>query len=203
MQRVSFLFKFMESILCLICLTYHSRGFLSVNFVQSHYIYCLVFGGFTLMAMCGCLSICLKETNNTNPWWEVVLNVLAAVCFFGVSLDSMYHAEKDFYLTYLISQQQDYEDDDDENVDEPHSFFKYSKVQSIAALYCGSLFLLHSIIAFDFALHQQQQRGNDEDDSMDDANFDDPEDSSQLELYVCGKVVHKWLEKYDWFKKLD
>ncbi|XP_005182842.2 uncharacterized protein LOC101889981 [Musca domestica] len=195
MQKVNFLFKIMEIILGLICLGYHTSGFLNVDFVQTHYTYCCIFGGFTLMAMYGCLAICLQESESVHPWWEGGINLLAAVCFIAVSVDSMFHAEKDFYLTYLISRQ-----DEHDEKEEPHPFFKYSKAQSIAALYCGCLFLLHSIIAFDFALHQQRRNENDV--TMDDANSDNSEDS-KIELYVCGKAVHKRLEKYDWFKKLN
>ncbi|XP_073833921.1 uncharacterized protein [Musca autumnalis] len=204
MQKVSFLFKLIETILGLTCLGYHTRGFLNVEFVQSHYVYCCIFGGFTLMAMYGCVAICLKGMKASNPWWEAVTNLLAAVCFLGVSLDSMFHAEKDFYLTYLIAQNDYYDDANDEEEEESHPFFKYSKAQSIAALYCGSLFLLHSIIAFDFAFHQEHHDDDDVDTTDEAESFNSNEDSSQqIELYVCGKVVHKWLEKYDWFKKLD
>lgn len=202
MKRVWFILKFLESLLGLICLGYHTRGFLNVDYVQSHYTYCCIFGGFTLMAMFGCLNVVLKET--IHPVWEVGLNLLAAVCMIGVSIDSMFHAEKDFYLMYLSASMHDYDDDDDDDTAEehekPHPFFKYSKGQSIAALCCGSLFLLHFVFAFDFAIHKDAS-------SLDSETSDEEEDENQgisdgLKLYVCGKVVHKWLEKFEWFKSL-
>ncbi|XP_075156662.1 uncharacterized protein LOC142229949 [Haematobia irritans] len=193
MNSVWLVFKLFETLFGLICLGYHTRGFLNIDFVQSHYTYCFIFGGTTLMSMFGSIAICLKETS--HPLWEGGMNSMAALCLFGVSLDSMFHAEKDFYLTYLASM---------ENIDDdpPYPFFKHSKVQSIAALCSGCLYLLHSILAFDLCFAEDADRGNV---GASDCREEDSGENGIVHqrLYVCGKGVHKWLEKYEWFTKLD
>ncbi|XP_013113194.2 uncharacterized protein LOC106091268 [Stomoxys calcitrans] len=195
MNSVWLLFKLLEALLGIICLGYHTRGFLNVDFVQSHYTYCCVFGGATLIPMFGCIRICLRDT--IHPFCEGVINLLAALFLFGVSLNSMFHAEKDFYLVYLSSM------DIGVNEEPPHPFFKYSKAQSISALCCGCLFLLHSVFAFDLTLNKAEDSQTDDDsDESDDEGSGDSR-VTPTHLYVCGKFVHKWLKRYDWFKRLD
>ncbi|KAM7347532.1 uncharacterized protein ACRADG_007100 [Cochliomyia hominivorax] len=202
MKRIWFTFKIIESILGLCCLGYHARGFLNISNIQDHYTYVAVFGGFTLMAMFGCLSICLKEP--VSAVREGILNTMAALAFILVSMNSMYHAEKDFHLMYLST-------DATSNVKEehlqeveltqpPHPFFKYSKAQSVSALCCGSLFLLHAILAFDLAITGTDERteDSDEESSVEEENIY----GERLTYYVFGKKTHEWLNRYEWFNTL-
>ncbi|XP_023300769.2 uncharacterized protein LOC111682995 [Lucilia cuprina] len=208
MKRVWFTFKIIESILGLCCLGYHARGFLNITYIQSHYTYVAVFGGFSLMAMFGCLSICLKEP--VSALREGLLNCIAAIAFILVSLNSMYHAEKDFHLMYLSADVAD--DIEEEHLEEveltqpPHPFFKYSKAQSVAALCCGSLFLLHAILAFDLSWSGggESFEVSDDDDEIDEGSIAEEGDKVQLRLpyYVFGKKVHEWLNHYEWFNSL-
>lgn len=146
------------------------------------------------MAMFGCLSICLKE--RVHPLWEGSINLLAAISFFGVSMNSMFHAEKDFYLTYLAT-------DLNDEIEEPYPFFKHSKAQSIAALCCGCIFLLHSVLAFDVALDDADDTSPRENRESREHNNGTTSDDNQLHLYVCGKILHEWLEKREWFHDLS
>lgn len=209
MKRVWFLFKVIESILGLCCLGYHARGFLNINYIQDHYTYVAVFGGFTLMAMFGCLSICLKEP--VSALREGTLNSIAAIAFILVSLNSMYHAEKDFHLMYLSADTSFHIEEEhleeEELTEQPHPFFKYSKAQSVAALCCGSLFLLHAILAFDLAMSISDERFQGESDQESNADEDNFSDGGigveSLPFYVFGKQIHKWLNRYEWFNILS
>ena len=201
MRRVWFTFKIFEVILGLFCLGYHARGFLNIGNIQDHYIYVAIFAGFTLMAMFGCLSICSKE--DVSPFREGCLNMFAAISFISISLDSMFHAEKDFYLTYLSAQVHAETLEEFEITKPPHSFFKYSKAQSIAALCGGSLFLLHAILAFDFAMvNIEGMSSSDSDEDENDENAEDAEYAEHLLFYVFSKGVHQWLNHFEWFHTL-
>lgn len=202
MKRVWFTFKILEVILSLCCLGYHTRGFLNINYIQDHYTYVAVFGGFSLISMFGCLSICMKAT--VHPLREAVLNLIAAIAFISVSMNSMYHAEKDFYLMYLSA---GIEDDIEEEqhvvedlIEQPRPFFKYSKAQSVAALCCGSIYLLHAILAFDVAMLRNDTTVADS--VVDDASGGESNNDQRLKLYVFGKRVHNWLDKFKWFSSI-
>ncbi|XP_065364775.1 uncharacterized protein LOC135957876 [Calliphora vicina] len=206
MKRVWFIFKIIESILGLCCLGYHARGFLNITYIQDHYTYVAVFGGFSLMAMFGCLSICLKEP--VSALREGLFNIIAAIAFILVSMNSMYHAEKDFHLMYLSADVID--DIEEEHLEEvelteqPHPFFKYSKAQSVAALCCGSLFLLHAILAFDLALidSSDETLEDDSEDEYEESKAEEGGKGQRLPFYVFGKNVHEWLNRYEWFNTL-
>ena len=192
MRRIWFTFKIFEVMLGLSCLGYHARGFLSITNIQDHYAYVAVFAGFTLMAMFGCISICLKET--VSPVREGCLNMFAAIAFISVSINSMYHAEKDYYLMYLTAETIETEALEELEIsDQPHPFFKYSKAQSIAALCCGSLFLLHAVFALDFAITAEDESS--ESDEEDEYN----KYAENLTYYVFTKKVHEWLNHFEWF----
>lgn len=204
MKRVWFIFKIIESVLGLCCLGYHARGFLNINHIHQHYTYVAAFGGFSLMAMFGCLSICLKES--VSPLREGALNIFAASAFILVSLNSMYHAEKDFHLMYLSADVSEVIEEEHleemELTEPPHPFFKYSKAQSVAALCCGCLFLLHAILAFDLAMIDSDELSEISDDY--DESVEDQEVSGQqrMPFYVFGKQVHGWLNQFEWFSTL-
>ena len=199
MRRVWLTFKIFEVILGLFCLGYHTRGFLNILNIQDHYAYVAVFAGFTLMAMFGCLSICSKQA--VSPFREGCLNMFAAISFLLISLDSMFRAERDFYLIYLSSSVLAETREELEITRPPHSFFKYSKAQSIAALCGGSLFLLHAILAFDFAWVSIEGMSSDSDDE-DEENAEDAEYAEHLVFYVFSKPVHQWLNHFEWFHTL-
>lgn len=197
MRRVWFTFKLFETLLGLFCLGCHARGFLSITNTQDHYLYVAVFAGFTLMAMFGCISICLKES--VSAFREGCLNIFAAISFILTSLDSMYHAEKDFYLMYLATEVEAETLEQFEVSEKPHPFFKYSKAQSVAALCCGSLFLLHAVLALDFAMVSVQEissSSSESDEEQDDKYAED------LIFYVFSKRVHQWLNRFEWFYTL-
>lgn len=199
MKRVWFVYKIIESMLGLCCLGYHACGFLKINYIQDHYVYVAVFGGFPLMSMFGCLSICLKES--VSPLREALWSTMAACVYILVSINSMYHAEKDFHLMYLSADirhnvEGDYQEIDDLS-EEPHSFFKYSKAQSVAALICGCFYWLHAILAFDVGMAKVEETNYFEDNESDDV-----ESIQHLPFYVFGKIVHVWLNKFQWFSSL-
>ena len=195
MRRVWFTFKFFEVILGLSCLGYHARGFLNIGNTQDHYVYVAIFAGFTLMAMFGCVSICLKES--VSPLREGCLNMFAAIAFISVSINCMYHAEKDYYLTYLSTEVEAEALEELEISDQPHPFFKYSKKQSIAALCCGSLFLLHAVFALDFAMITAEEESSESDEEDEHNKY-----AENMIFYVFTKRLHEWLNHFEWFHTL-
>ena len=115
----------------------------------------------------------------------------------------MFRAERDFYLMYLSANVHAETREELEISKPPHSFFWYSKAQSIAALCGGSLFLLHAILAFDFAMVSIEGMSSSEsDEDEDDENAEDAEYAEHLLFYVFSKGVHQWLNHFEWFHTL-
>ena len=188
MDEVWLLFKFIEFILNIVCTCFHIRGFLFTSEPQPHNLFfCGTFAAFTMITLFGMVEICLSPKALPINM-EAVINGCGAVMFIVASMLSMCYAENDFHLMYLS---------DIEEME--HLFFYYCKAQSVSALACGILHMLHAFYAVDALIPVKQDTAQVFQVIMQDSEEDV---SGKLRLYFFGQSVHNTLLKYKWFRWL-
>ncbi|XP_014087215.1 uncharacterized protein [Bactrocera oleae] len=191
MQEIWCFFKLLEVLLGIVCLTFHVLGFLHTEPLPHNLFYCGTFASFTVYAAFGILNnLCGHGRTATI---EAIATTLGAVMHFAASLLSMYHAEQDFHLMFLT------------DTEEPkHRYFFYCKAQSIAALTTGGMYMLHATYAYDagFIRFKRELRSG----VASDQETEDEESlqryRTHIEMFVCGKWVHKKLLRFKWFQEL-
>ncbi|KAH8232189.1 hypothetical protein KR032_001625, partial [Drosophila birchii] len=189
LRPVSFVFYTLETILNMYCLGFHISGFQGIKLVLFgveaqliHYLYLIIFYIFMVITLFQSVNVCTGH--NPTITRELVKSTLATVAFFFVSLSTMWDAERQFYK--FIEEPHKKEGTGKFTGFEPvQPVFIYMRSQSICALACGILYLLHTCILFDFHLTTRNSNG----------------EYMPMALFVFGKWVHTKLEKYEWFRE--
>ncbi|XP_030371174.1 uncharacterized protein LOC115621619 [Scaptodrosophila lebanonensis] len=195
MRAVFFLFYTLETVFNMFCMAFNISGFMSVdlsiltwNKQMFHYLYLITFYAFTVLTLFQSINICTGHS--PYLWLEIAKTCAAAFTFILVAILTMLDAEKDFHLMYLNGEPStSTEQTEIFAIDkEVHPFFNFMRSQSIAALSCGVLYLLHATIVIDVYLTAKA------------AEADDPDETyMEIRLYVFGEYVHTKLEDYEWF----
>ncbi|KAM8705958.1 hypothetical protein ACLKA7_010284 [Drosophila subpalustris] len=194
LRPVLFLFYTVESVLNVLLMYFHIRGFLAqdLEFLPmakqiSHYFYSTCFYIFTVLTFFASINICTG--NNYNICEEVVRTLAGFLTHIIISLMTLENAERDFHVMYIMVIQ-------NEGVEKPvHPFFEYMRSQAVCSLACGVTYLLHGILVIDVLLS-----GSETDTKQSDVSDNDNNDEYvPVRLYVLGEMFHSRLEKYEWF----
>ncbi|XP_017020914.1 uncharacterized protein [Drosophila kikkawai] len=132
------------------------------------------------------INICTGHTPTITL--ELIKTSAATVAFLAVSLGTMWDAERQFYM-FGHDPEQEHSSTKYINYEPVHPFFVYMRSQSISALACSVLYLLHTCLMFDYKL--TQKRSNSDESYM------------PISLFVFGRWVHTKLETYEWFKEFS
>ncbi|XP_060647571.1 uncharacterized protein LOC132785472 [Drosophila nasuta] len=192
-RPVIFMFYTVESMLSMLLMYFHIRGFLTqpLDFLPiwkqiNHYFYSASFYLFTVITLCSSINICTGH--NVSISEEVIRSLSGFILHTVISLMTLENAERDFHMMYIMSLK-------NVGVEKPvHPFIEYMRAQAICALITGVAYLLHAILAIDVLLSGSE---SDED------NLDDDADYAPVRLYIFGEMIQSRLEKYEWFNEFS
>ncbi|XP_030565281.1 uncharacterized protein LOC115765758 [Drosophila novamexicana] len=197
MRPVLFQFYTVETILNMLIMFYHIRGFLAhpLDFLEfrqqfTHYFFSVSFYIFTILTLFASINICTGHQCSLSE--EIIRTVCGFVFYITISLLTLEDAESDFHLMYLMVEHES-------EVERPlHPFFEFMRAQALCALTCGVTYLLHAIVVIDVSL------SNEEDSDFERMVDDSDEYSENVEyiparLYLLGGLVQTHLEQYEWF----
>ncbi|KAH8384253.1 hypothetical protein KR200_009500 [Drosophila serrata] len=188
-RPVLFVLYTLESVFNIFCLRIHISGFqaLRANLFGRveqlvHYSYLFIFYVFMVITLFQSVNLCTGH--NPTITVELIKTSSATIAFFFVSLATMWDAERQFYKL-VIEPELESNPGKFINYGPVYPFFVYMRSQSISALACASLYLLHTCLMVDYKLTTEER--NDED--------------MPMSLFVFGRWVHTKLESYEWFEE--
>ncbi|KAH8307895.1 hypothetical protein KR059_001906, partial [Drosophila kikkawai] len=193
LRPVLFVFYTLETVLNMLCMGFHVTGFQAIQLDQFGWeeqamasFYLVIFYVFMALTLFQSINICTGHTPTITL--ELIKTSAATVAFLAVSLGTMWDAERQFYM-FGHDPEQEHSSTKYINYEPVHPFFVYMRSQSISALACSVLYLLHTCLMFDYKLTQKR------------ANSD--ESYMPISLFVFGRWVHTKLETYEWFKEFS
>lgn len=144
-RAVIFLLKFLEFVLCTLCMGLHILGILNEDTSFTHDVYCCgIFITFTFHSVIGCIAI---YTGIALPLLlEIIVNAMASLLFIVASIVPMVKVQNDPLLVQL--------DDQDEL---HHPYFIISRGQSFFSLQTAILFAMHALLLLDL-LHINESK---------------------------------------------
>ncbi|EDV91253.1 uncharacterized protein LOC6568061 [Drosophila grimshawi] len=200
MRPVLFQFYIMETILNIVVMYTHVKGFLvkPLDFLPvltqvNHYFYFVSYYTFTVLTIFASINIC---TGNTfSKYEEIGRSISGFLVYIIASLLTLQNAENDFHLMYIMGA-------GNLGVEKAvHPFFRYMRYQALGSLTCGVVYLMHGIMVIDVTLSQDEEPNADDNDEASD-NRDDY-DFVPVRLYVLGGLVQSKLEQHDWFNEFS
>jgi len=159
LRPVLFLFYTVESVLNVLLMYFHIRGFLTqpLDFLPilkqiNPYFYSVCFYIFTVLTFCASINICTGH--NYSICEEVIRTLGGFVTHIIISLMTLENAESDFHMMYIMRLK-------NEGVEKPvHPFFEYMRSQAVCSLACGVAYLLHGILVIDVHCVSNSRSGN-------------------------------------------
>ncbi|SPP83439.1 uncharacterized protein LOC117585039 [Drosophila guanche] len=196
MRPVLFLFYTVETVVNMMLMGYHIRGFMSLDLSflspmdqTPYYFYTATFYIFTVLNIFSSINVC---TGHKSVLLEEILRTLAGcILYMIISLMTLKDVENDFHMMYLGI-------GDPHMPEKPvHPFFAYLRAQAVCSLVCSIIYLLHCLIVIDVMLSYK-----DADYQIYDTSDDSDEDMDYIpvRLYFCGVYIQERLERYRWFR---
>lgn len=153
--------------LLIMCGTYFAFFIISFFTCFGMYYQCIVKGHCLIIVLCVCTVLCIGATVPLIV--DVIVNSLATICFIATSMLSMAQAENDYHLMYLTDHEEEH-----------HRFFYMNRYQSIASLFTGLWYLMHTVLVLDVLC-------------ITEPNIVEPDDAYQpLQLGFCCRSVNEW-----------
>ncbi|EDV96484.1 GH16269 [Drosophila grimshawi] len=203
MNQVWLLFKVLQVVLDLICISIHITG--SLHFAEPlphNLIFCGTFSSFFLLSVIRCIRLIGGQRTVLHP--ELIIAVCSMLLHFICAWVSMQYAEGDFHLQFMGPR---------EELD--HAYFGYCKKQSLACIVTGAVYLLQAILVLDLIVKSPPNEDlrpmwRVSDPPIRDAklNIMNNEERDKLarttaDVYFLGKKVDHWLRlKSQWFRQL-
>ncbi|KAH8310342.1 hypothetical protein KR044_000866, partial [Drosophila immigrans] len=195
-RPVLFMFYTVESMLSMLLMYFHIRGFLThpLDFLPiskqiHHYFYSISFYFFAVITFCSSINICTGHHVSIGK--EVIRTLVGCLMHIVISLMTLENAERDFHMMYIMSVQ-------NVGVEKPvHPFFEYMRAQAVCSLIVGVAYLLHAILAIDVLLSTSESGDRDDLDQGGDMDYE------PVRLYIFGEMIQSRLEKYEWFKEFS
>ncbi|XP_068155247.1 uncharacterized protein [Drosophila tropicalis] len=186
MRPFLFFFYMLETIMNIILMGYHVRGFLAIPAVFQGF-FCVL----TVLTLFASINVC--SGNTPYIWNEINRCAVGAIGYIIISIMTMRDAENELWVLL------------DNEVEKPkHPFYMFMRGQSICALLCGTIYLLHFTIVLDFLLSKADDDQITSDFDLDTDEVDDDAASNDLimpvKLYVLGEWFERRLAKYAWFE---
>ncbi|XP_033232590.1 uncharacterized protein [Drosophila pseudoobscura] len=199
LRPVLFLFYTVETVVNIILMGYHIRGFMSLDLSflplkdqTTYYIYTVnfyVFTGITAFA-----SISASTGHKAVLLEEFLRSLAGCILFLIMSLMTLKDVENDFHMMYLGM-------GDPKLPEKPvHPFFAYLHAQAVCSLVGCIIYLMHCLIVIDVMLSHEEA---DYDLEVYDASDDSDEDYIPVRLYFCCAYVQERLERYRWFREFS
>ncbi|KAH8280858.1 hypothetical protein KR054_001723 [Drosophila jambulina] len=187
-RPVLFVFYTLETVFNMFCLAYHISGFQSIEMDMFgmieqliHGCYLCIFYVFMVITLFQSINLCTGHSPKITI--ELIKTSSATIAFLFVSLATMWDAERQFYM-FSHDPRPSKGPSKFVTHDPVHPFFLYMRSQSISALACGVLYLLHTCLMLDYKLTTEWSDN----------------DYMPISLYVFGRWVHTKLESYKWFQ---
>ncbi|XP_017145152.1 uncharacterized protein LOC108157557 isoform X2 [Drosophila miranda] len=155
LRPVLFLFYTVETVVNIILMGYHIRGFMSLDLSflplkdqTTYYIYTVTFYVFTVITAFASIS---ASTGHKAVLLEEFLRSLAGcILFLIMSLMTLKDVENDFHMMYVGM--------GDPNLPEKpvHPFFAYLRAQAVCSLVSCIIYLMHCLIVIDVMLSHEE-----------------------------------------------
>ncbi|XP_022209937.2 uncharacterized protein LOC111065821 [Drosophila obscura] len=200
MRPVLFQFYTVETVINIMLMGYHIRGFMSLDLSflppkdqTPYYFYTATFYVFTTLNMFASIGAC---TGHESVLLEEILRTLTGcILYMIISLMTLKDVENDFHMMYIGM--------GDPNLPEQpvHPFFAYLRSQAVYSLVCSIIYLLHCLIVVDVMLSYEEGDYR----MYDTSDESDGEDIGfiPVRLYFCGAYVQERLEQYRWFREFS
>ncbi|EDW81022.1 uncharacterized protein Dwil_GK19182 [Drosophila willistoni] len=197
MRPFLFFFYMLETIMNIILMGYHVQGFLAIPAVfegfilVEKYLYLIMFYVLTVLTLFASINVC--SGNTPYIWNEINRCAVGAIGYIIISIMTMRDAENELWVVL-----------DNEAEKPTHPFYMFMRGQSICALLCGIIYLLHFTIVLDFLLSKSDEDQIITDYDLDKDDVEDDAASNDLimpvKLYVLGEWFERRLAKYEWFE---
>lgn len=152
-KAVIFTLKFIEFVLCSLCLAFHIRGIHYTREPIPHDVLsCGIFVCFMFHSLIGCIGIILSVS--VPLLLDTIVDSIASVLFLISSIILMVYVENDEHLMFLT---------DDEEV--THPFFILCRRQSVYALITSTLYAMHASLGWDMYFISERHDGDDADEA--------------------------------------
>lgn len=186
MKEVFFTFRLVEIAFGLLAFGGHIQGVIISEKMNHIMIFCGTFFGFPY---CGIiLNIAMFFNNYTPLILELIISLLAFICYIMCSILSMRFAEVDKHLMFL-AQTEEYN----------HEFFEIARFQGALSLVIGLFYLLHFTLAADKFLVRKRHSGHEFDEYMAVKTGKD-----YVEYKIDMKIMpNKWRDKLIQIKYFD
>ncbi|SPP83440.1 uncharacterized protein LOC117585041 [Drosophila guanche] len=199
MRPVLFLFYTAETVVNMMLMGFHIRGFMSqdLSFLPvldqvTHYFYTITLYIYTVLTIFASINVCTG--NKASIMEEILRTLTGCVLYVIISLMTLKDAEMDFHMMYIGM-------GDPKMPERPvHPFFEYLRSQAVAALVCSIIYLLHCLIVVDVLLSNEEYSDGEYDSDYDE---DDDIDYMPVRLYVFGEALQERLERYRWFREFS
>ncbi|XP_017039782.1 uncharacterized protein LOC108087111 [Drosophila ficusphila] len=200
MAPVLFALYTIETLINMFLIHFNLKDFVVINLRDfednlPHIFYVCVYYIFTLLTAFASINLCTG--NQFSIIEEVVRPLFGFITYTVCSLLTLGMAEADTNVLYRGKQAQDLS-----LPEKPlHPYFDHLRYQAKGALVASVVYLLHFFTALDVLLsNEESEQDNEQKDAEHDDDIVEEEDYVPVRLYIFGRVVHTWLEQFEWFQ---